>query len=188
MFTLVDDGAGNFTFTLKDQVDHIPLNAASGDDDASGDAGLAKAFVVTDFDGDFVQLDNGAVVAIENDVPINNRTVLPSKTVFEDGLTLANSNNQSVGNPEAGHTADGDLHGGADLTLVNSARTSRQGEAGGRGAGDRGDGDRASQSKGPQVTWHVVSATELDGVRRPGCVHAGRRRRGELHVHAEGPG
>ena len=41
--------------------------------------------MVTDFDGDFVQLDNGATVAIENDVPINNATDLPSKTVFEDG-------------------------------------------------------------------------------------------------------
>ena len=90
VFTLVDDGAGNFTFTLKDQVDHLPLNAASGDNDVSVTVDIAKAFVVTDFDGDFVQLDSGATVAIENDVPVNNTTTLPVQTVFEDGLTLAN--------------------------------------------------------------------------------------------------
>ena len=40
--------------------------------DATATIDLAKAFVVTDFDGDFVQLDSGAAVAIENDVPVNN--------------------------------------------------------------------------------------------------------------------
>ena len=140
VFTLVDDGAGNFTFTLMDQVDHLPLNAASGDADATATIDLAKAFVVTDFDGDFVQLDNGATVAIENDVPVNNATTLTVQTVFEDGLTLANSNNQSVGNPEAGHTAvTATLHDGAD-PVAGEHRRGRawHGDACGRGAGDRG--------------------------------------------------
>ena len=65
---------------------------------------IAKAFVVTDADGDFVALDNGATIAIENDVPVNNTNTLTAQTVYEDGLTLANSNNQSVGNQLHGCT------------------------------------------------------------------------------------
>ncbi|MBR0810913.1 hypothetical protein JQ544_05235, partial [Bradyrhizobium diazoefficiens] len=71
VFTLVESPAGTFTFTLLDQIDHVPNADPSSDTDASQTIDLAKAFVATDFDGDFVQLDNGAVVAINNDVPTN---------------------------------------------------------------------------------------------------------------------
>jgi Ca2+-binding RTX toxin-like protein len=86
IFTLVDT-AGTFTFTLVDQVDHLPLNAASGDNDASATIDLAGAFVVTDADGDFVPLDNGATVAIENDVPV---AFIPEASyIINDGSSSA---------------------------------------------------------------------------------------------------
>ena len=41
------------TFTLLDQVDHVPNNVAGGDAETIP-LDLAGAFVATDFDGDFV--------------------------------------------------------------------------------------------------------------------------------------
>ena len=165
VFTLIDDGAGTFTFTLKDQVDHLPLNAASGDGDATATIDFAKAFVVTDFDGDFVQLDSGATVAIENDVPVNNATTLQTATVFEDGLTLANSNNQSVGNPEAGHTAVTATFTTAQILSLVNIGADEAGTVTLAGAAQAIEGTATGlQSKGSPVSYHVVSATELDGV------------------------
>ncbi|WP_244622338.1 DUF5801 repeats-in-toxin domain-containing protein, partial [Bradyrhizobium ivorense] len=165
VFTLVDDGAGNFTFSLKDQVDHLPVNAASSDNDASVTIDIAKAFVVTDFDGDFVQLDNGAVVAIENDVPVNNATTLQQQTVFEDGLTLANSNGQSVGNPEAGHTAVTATYTAAQILSLVNIGADEPGTVALAGAAQAIEGTATGIfSQGTSVTWHVVSATEIDGV------------------------
>ena len=100
--------------------------------------------------------------------------------MFEDGLTLANSNNQSVGNPEAGHTAVTATFTTAQiLSLVNI------------GADEAGDGDAGRlrrqaiegtatglQSKGSPVSYHVVRGPSSTAWRRqPGCVHADRRRR-----------
>jgi hypothetical protein len=167
VFTLVDDGAGNFTFTLKDQVDHLPLNAASGDSDASVTIDFAKAFVVTDADGDSIALDNGAVVAIENDVPVNNDTTLTVQTVFEDGLTNANSNNQSVGNPEAGHTAVTATYTGAQILSLVTIGADEPGKVALAGASIEGT-STGLQSKGLAVTYHVASATEIDGVTSDG--------------------
>src|SRR4029079_5024982 len=84
VLTLVENPAGTFNFTLNDQADHL---SGLGDNDASVTLDLAKAFVATDYDGDRLQLDSGAVVAINNDVPENNATTLQTQTVYEDGLT-----------------------------------------------------------------------------------------------------
>ena len=65
--------------------------------------------MATDFDGDFVQLDSGAVVAIENDIPTNNTVTLGTQTVYEDGL----NNGQSTGTGGWPHGGDGDVYGGA---------------------------------------------------------------------------
>jgi len=99
VFTLVDDGAGNFMFTLKDQVDHLPLNAASGDSDPSVTIDIARAFVVTDADGDSVQLDSGATVAIENDIPVTASNTLVA--VDEDDLASGNHDTTSPGDDAA---------------------------------------------------------------------------------------
>jgi hypothetical protein len=65
----LDPTDDTFTFTLVDQVDHLPLATASGDDDASVEVDIAPAFVASDSDGDSIALDSGIIVAIENDVP-----------------------------------------------------------------------------------------------------------------------
>ena len=60
-----------FTFTLLDQVDHVPLATGGGDAETIA-LSLASVFVATDFDGDSVVIDAGATVTIENDVPGQN--------------------------------------------------------------------------------------------------------------------
>ena len=72
-----------FKFTLVDQVDHLPLNVASGDADASVTVDVGDALVGTDFDGDSVVLNGAVTVNIENDVPL-------PLTPAEAGITVAN--------------------------------------------------------------------------------------------------
>ena len=66
-----------FTFTLLDQVDHVPLATGGGDAETIA-LSLASVFVATDFDGDSVVIDAGATVTIENDVPT---AILPDHAV-----------------------------------------------------------------------------------------------------------
>ena len=73
-----------FTFTLLDQVDHMPLATGGGDAETIA-LSLASVFVATDFDGDSVVIDAGATVTIENDVPGQN-AVTVNINVDEDEL------------------------------------------------------------------------------------------------------
>ena len=69
VFRLHDNGDGTFTFTLKDQVDHVP-NLPADDDTQTLAINLASAFTATDGDGDSVQLTNGTLaVNIQDDIP-----------------------------------------------------------------------------------------------------------------------
>ena len=74
-----------FTFTLLDQVDHMPLATGGGDEETIV-LSLASVFVATDFDGDSVIIDAGATVTIENDVPGQNAATV-NINVDEDELT-----------------------------------------------------------------------------------------------------
>ena len=74
-----------FTFTLLDQVDHVPLATGGGDEETIV-LSLASVFVATDFDGDSVIIDAGATVTIENDVPGQNAATV-NINVDEDELT-----------------------------------------------------------------------------------------------------
>ena len=74
-----------FTFTLLDQVDHVPLATGGGDAETIA-LSLASVFVATDFDGDSVIIDAGATVTIENDVPGQNAATV-NINVDEDELT-----------------------------------------------------------------------------------------------------
>ena len=96
MFTLVQAAGTDtvlgtaddvFTFTLLDQVDHVPDNSGGGDEENIV-LSLASVFVATDFDGDSVVIDAGATVTIENDVPAQNEATA-NINVDEDDLATA---------------------------------------------------------------------------------------------------
>jgi hypothetical protein len=74
IFTLLDNGNGTWTFTLIDQIDHSPVGG--GGDNEKIVLSLSNVFIVTDFDGDSVVVDDGPTVTIEDDVPVNNLATL----------------------------------------------------------------------------------------------------------------
>ena len=85
IFTLVDNHAGGFVFTLLGNVDHGPLNSGGGDHETLT-FNLAPLFTATDRDGDSVVLTGTLNVTVENDIPIV--TTNPNLIVngsFEEG-------------------------------------------------------------------------------------------------------
>ena len=103
VFTLQVETNGDFTFTLLDQVDHLPNDVPAGDNQTLT-IDFSSAIQFTDFDDDTITLSGGFSISIEDDVPVAvNGTVILGK-VYEDGLVTA-PDVYSEGNPEAGHTA-----------------------------------------------------------------------------------
>ena len=98
-----------FTFTLLDQVDHVPLATGGGDDETIV-LSLASVFVATDFDGDSVVIDAGATVTIENDVPGQNAATV-NINVDEDELRGCRRASPTA----TATTTVATLHGRADL-------------------------------------------------------------------------
>ena len=156
VFTLIESPAGTFTFTLVDQIDHLPL-AVAGTDAETTVLSLASVFVATDFDGDSVVIAAGASVTIENDVPINNEVVLTTKLVHEDAL----NNAQGVGNPEGGQTTIA-VFTAAELATLVSVGADEPLTIKLNGAID--GTDTGLNSKGGDVLYDVVSATQINGV------------------------
>ena len=68
VFTLTVNAAGEFTFTLIDQIDHLP-NVPANDDTQTLVLNLSSAIRFTDFDGDSVVLANGLSITIQDDIP-----------------------------------------------------------------------------------------------------------------------
>ncbi|MBI3917015.1 MAG: retention module-containing protein, partial [Betaproteobacteria bacterium] len=89
------EGAGSYTFTLFDQLDH-----ATGDAENPLSINLAPLVVATDADGDSVGRENGFSITVVDDVPVQTQEGV-SGAVDEDEL----NNALGVGNP------DGDLVG-----------------------------------------------------------------------------
>ncbi len=75
-FTFQLTAAGNWTFTLVDQLDHARWQRPAGDTETIA-LSLASVFVATDFDGDSVIIDAGATVTIENDMPLRSLLNMP---------------------------------------------------------------------------------------------------------------
>ena len=129
---------------------------------------LAKAFVATDFDGDFVPLDNGAVLRSTTTFPSQQcgdasdarrclRTVLMtgSRRALAAGRRRRCSRRRSLKTlVESGAVED------VTIKLADALQLS---------------GDTGLESKGPQVNLAVVDPTHINGVAngRPHCVHAG---------------
>ncbi|WP_182575049.1 beta strand repeat-containing protein, partial [Aminobacter ciceronei] len=67
VFTIAPNGS-DFTFTLKDNVDHGALDVGGGDAETTS-LSLANVFTATDSDGDAIVINAGASVTIENDIP-----------------------------------------------------------------------------------------------------------------------
>ena len=69
VFRLHDNGDGTFTFTLNDQIDHIP-NVPADNDSQTLDINIVSAFTATDGDGDSVPLNLGSLnITVEDDIP-----------------------------------------------------------------------------------------------------------------------
>ncbi len=68
VFTLQVNPNGAFTFTLLDQLDHLP-NVPANDDDQTLTIDFSSAIQFTDFDLDTITLQGGFSIAIEDDVP-----------------------------------------------------------------------------------------------------------------------
>ena len=90
--TILGTADDAFTFTLLDQVDHMPLATGGGDAETIA-LSLASVFVATDFDGDSVVIDAGASVTIENDVP----TIGPISDGLVDFTTISGANSGDFG-------------------------------------------------------------------------------------------
>ncbi len=69
VFRLHDNGDGTFTFTLNDQIDHIP-NVPADNDSQTLNINIVSAFTATDGDGDSVPLNLGSLnITVEDDIP-----------------------------------------------------------------------------------------------------------------------
>ncbi|WP_318528230.1 DUF5801 repeats-in-toxin domain-containing protein, partial [Mesorhizobium sp. ZC-5] len=103
VFRITIDGNGDVSFTLIDQVDHLPLNAAGGDAEVI-DIDISGAIVVVDGDGDELVLQDTVTVRVENDIPI---AFIPEHAyvVNVDGsaLTFQLNFDEAVGADESGN-------------------------------------------------------------------------------------
>jgi VCBS repeat-containing protein len=104
VFTLSKGLDGNFTFTLKDNIDHdTDGELGTGEGEAALESlSLADVFVASDSDGDQVVIDAGAIISIQNDAPtdfcpdgahvvLGVASPLPQPLVIERALNFAAS-------------------------------------------------------------------------------------------------
>jgi T1SS-143 domain-containing protein len=68
VFKLTVNAAGDFTFNLIDQIDHLP-NTPADDDTQTLVLNLSSAIRFTDFDGDSVVLSSGLSITVQDDIP-----------------------------------------------------------------------------------------------------------------------
>src|SRR5262249_8973391 len=114
VFTLQVLANGNYTFTLKDQLDHLP-NVPANDDNQTRTIDFSSLIQFTDFDQTTITLPGGFSVTIEDDIPVQNFSASVSGFVDEDELT-----GLSTGNPDGdgvGTIATGSL---TNLVLVGA--------------------------------------------------------------------
>ncbi|MEH2570888.1 T1SS-143 domain-containing protein [Bradyrhizobium sp. AZCC 1577] len=110
VFTLQIQSNGNYTFTLKDQLDH-----AAGNGENTLSINLSSVVRFVDYDSDGVTLSGGFTITVQDDIPVQTQNSV-SGAVQEDALTDANSNLQSIGNAEGGQTT---VATGSLATLVS---------------------------------------------------------------------
>jgi T1SS-143 domain-containing protein len=98
VFTLTVDSSGNYTFTLKDQIDHPSKDGQAGDNTENTlttTLDLSAYIVVTDADGDSRGLNPGTFkLQVQDDIPILT-SATESRTVDEDDIHTAWSHGTS---------------------------------------------------------------------------------------------
>ncbi|WP_163337402.1 retention module-containing protein [Desulfopila sp. IMCC35008] len=119
VFTLQVFENGNYNFRLNDQIDHDP-----GHGENSFSIEFAPLLRAWDFDNDFVDLESGFQITIEDDVPaavLRPQSVL--SLVKEDGLsrqTIEDPDDNSEGNRESGETTTDDEASDTSPTTTGS--------------------------------------------------------------------
>src|SRR5262249_13872173 len=111
---------GDFTFTLLDQIDHLP-NVPANDDGQQLTIDFSSAIQFTDFDDDTITLNGGFTIVIEDDVAELAGTQVAA-TVLEDGLSLG-TGDFSEGNRESGETLGSDEASGVTGSLTTLYHT-----------------------------------------------------------------
>ena len=88
---------GDFTFTLLDQIDHLP-NTPANDDGQILTIDFSSAIQYTDFDLDTITLQGGFTITVEDDIPV--AVTGDTGRVDEDDLTgVGHPGNSDVVNP-----------------------------------------------------------------------------------------
>ncbi len=103
VFTLQVQSNGDFAFTLKDQIDHLP-NVPANDDNQTTVLDFTNAIQFTDADGDTVALKGSGTftIAVEDDIPEVISGASAAFVVDEDSMNGAAGGDNSTG------IADGD--------------------------------------------------------------------------------
>ena len=97
IFTLQVETNGDFTFTLLDQIDHLP-NTPANDDGQILTIDFSSAIQYTDFDLDTITLQGGFTITVEDDIPV--AVTGDTGRVDEDDLTgVGHPGNSDVVNP-----------------------------------------------------------------------------------------
>ena len=101
VFTLTVTSGGGYTFTLKDQIDHPDtLGGDNTENLLQTGIDLSSYIIARDGDNDTIPLAADTFkVQILDDIPVQTSNTVTGK-VDEDELTLLNSNNQWIGNPD----------------------------------------------------------------------------------------
>ncbi|WP_422366240.1 DUF5801 repeats-in-toxin domain-containing protein [Pelagibius sp.] len=147
VFTLaLDPATGAYTFTLLDQLDHLP-NDPANDDGQVLELDFSSLLFATDEDGDRVDGAGSFVIKVEDDIPTADPQAMEMATVHEDALT-------PEGNAEGGQTtvATGSIAGFFSIGADQSGSYGLDGDTGGL---------PALTSDGAPVTYEVNDAGTL---------------------------
>jgi T1SS-143 domain-containing protein len=180
---------GEFNFKLFDQLDHAPpvsgsdentvLQSTNSVDFPSGVASIPFGDIiqVTDFDGDGFVLHGQLNLTVTDDIPVNNEASLPTATVHEDALANFDPNHPVDGDNIEGSAGIGAGEGAKTTTAVFTAAqlatlvTTGADEQISIGLSQTiDDVDTGLDSKGLDVLYDVVSATQVNGVATDGRI------------------
>ena len=118
VFTLEIDANGDYTFTLKDQIDH---SDGSDPDDETLTIDFSSFVQFTDFDDDTIVLSGGFSITVENDIPLANGAAV-TRTVDEDDIdtTWSEGTSPDDGNGDGSFTGDPNVDNGGPAFVTGT--------------------------------------------------------------------